>query len=243
MRFSKIGVNTKQVALTRQDKDSKTGAVEEIALTSPERPMTSFSDAVQAFKAYVLGLLPFKVPESRIVITTLTLSESKDGRRGLQVSCNVPIPKCDDKVISLTTPLVHEPGEESTGESFALSDDVLTLIALAEAEATKYADGDRMQLALALDASEKPSENTKAFDQRAAAAEVGSTRTPKKGAKQHAASNGTNGKRPTAKKPSRAKTPGIPRVPDYEIVDDAPPPKVTDEGAQAVRDAVEAGVQ
>lgn len=177
MRFAKIGVNTKQVALVRQDKDSKTGALEEISLTSPERPMTSFSDAVQAFKGYVLGLLPFKVPADRIVITTLSLSESKDGRRGLQVSCNVPIPKCDDKVISLTTPLVHEPGEDATGDSFALSDAVMALVATAEQEATKYADGDRMQMTLALE--EKSSENAKEFNVRSAAAESATTRKPK----------------------------------------------------------------
>lgn len=183
MRFSKIGINAKKVDLTRQDKDSKTGAIEEIHLTSPERPMGSFADAVQVFTSYVLALLPFKVPEGRIQITTLTLSESKDGRRGLQVSCNVPIPKCDGKVISMTTPLVHEPGEESTGEAFTLSDDVLKLIALAEAEATRYVEGDRMQLALALEEDET-SENAKEFDEAAAHAEVTSTRKPRKTGKQ-----------------------------------------------------------
>jgi hypothetical protein len=137
MRFTRISINTKSVSLDREDKDSKTGAIETKTLKSPERPMSAFDDALQAFKPYVTGLLPFKVPAENLVITTLNLSESKDGRRGLQVSCNVPIPKCDDKVISITTPLVHEAGEESTGESFTLSDKIMQLISLAEHEATR----------------------------------------------------------------------------------------------------------
>lgn len=177
MRYSKIGINKQGVTVTREDKDSKTGATREITLRSAERPMGSFDDAVQAFKSYVMGLLPFKVPADGIVITTLTLSESKDGRRGLQVSCNVPIPKCDDKVISMTTPLVLEPGEASTGEAFTLKDDVMKLIALAESEATKYDEGERMQMTLAL--SEEASENTKNVDKRMADAEVSSTRKPR----------------------------------------------------------------
>lgn len=177
MRFSRISITSKSVSLSREDKDNKTNAVEEIVLKSPERPMGSFDDAVQGFKAYVTGLLPFKVAPDKLTITTLNLSESKDGRRGLQVSCNVPIPKCDEKVISLTTPLVHEEGEESTGESFTLSDEVMELIALAEAEAAAYVDGSRMQLALPLEKA--TSKNAKEFDENAAHAEVASTRKPR----------------------------------------------------------------
>lgn len=176
MRFSRISVTSKSVSLSREDRDAKTSAVEEITLKSPERPMQSFDDAVQAFKGYVIGLLPFKVAPDKLVVTTLNLSDSKDGRRGLQVSCNVPIPKCDDKVISITTPLVHEPAEDSETEAFTLSDDVLKLVALAEQEATAYVDGKRMQISLALDT---PSENAKAFDEAAASASVKSTRKPK----------------------------------------------------------------
>lgn len=176
MRFSRISITSKTVSLSREEKDGKTNAVEEIVLKSPERPMASFDDAVQGFKAYVTGLLPFKVAPDKLTITTLNLSESKDGRRGLQVSCNVPIPKCDEKVISLTTPLVHEEGEESSGESFTLSDEVMELIALAEAEAAAYVDGSRMQLTLPLS---KPSENAQEFDEAAAHASSATTRKPR----------------------------------------------------------------
>lgn len=176
MRFSKIAITKAGVHLVRQTRDAN-GTVEEIDLSSPERPLASFTDALQAFTSYITDLLPFALDPDEMTVTTLSLSEDKNGLRGLIVTTLVPVPKAYDKPVVINTPLVREGGEQAAEDAFVLSDDVLQLIALAEDEATRYAKGERVQGELF--AKREASENTKAFDERAAAAEVASTRKPK----------------------------------------------------------------
>jgi hypothetical protein len=186
MRFSKIGITKRGVHLTRETKDEN-GAVESIDLESPERPLTEFSDALQAFKPYVRDLMPFGLSDDQLTITTLSLSEDKNGLRGLIVSAVVPIPKAYDKPVVLNTPLVREGGENASEEAFVLSDEVLELIDLAETEATRYANGERIQGELftkserSAEATTPMSENEREFNERAASAEVASTRKPRRG--------------------------------------------------------------
>jgi hypothetical protein len=161
MRFSKISITKKSVDLTRESKNAN-GALEEVHLNSPERPMASFVDVLQGFRAYVVELLPLKLTEEQLTITTLNLSEDKNGSRGLIVTATMPVPKAYDKPLVLNTPLVREGGENTSADAFVLSDEVLELIGLAEQEAARYVNGERVQLEL-MPKAETTSENTKAL--------------------------------------------------------------------------------
>ncbi len=91
MRFTKISVTKKGVDLSRESKD-KNGFVEEVHNSSAERPLASFVDAMQAFGPYVTDLLLGAVTlEADATITTLNLSEDKNGLRGLIVTAIVPV--------------------------------------------------------------------------------------------------------------------------------------------------------
>jgi hypothetical protein len=143
-------------------------------------PLKSFVDAVAAFRAYFLDIVPaLKEEKDNVRITTISLGE-KDGLRSLQVSGSLIIEKCNDAVISMTTPRVSEKsgkadddGEDDAG--FHLSKGVLKLIANVETEAERYFNGETAQTNLFASTSE----NSKAVDQKMAEAEVKSTRTPR----------------------------------------------------------------
>lgn len=178
MQFNRISVTKKGVELAYERADEH--KVEEIKATSSERPLPSFADAMQAFAPFVIDLL--EIPDdwqSALTITTLNLSADKNGNRGLIVTATKPVAKAYDRPLVLNTPLVREGGDEPADEACVLPDEVLELIALAEDEAVRYLNGEREQREL----FDKPSENVKQFDERAAAAEVASTRKPKKGRK------------------------------------------------------------
>lgn len=198
MRFSKISVTKKGVHLTRETKDAA-GAVESVDLESPERPLTEFVDALQSFKPFVIDLMPFPLTEEQTTVTTLNLSEDKNGLRGLIVTAIVPVPKAYDKPVVLNSPLVREGGEDPSPDACILSDEMLELIGLVESEAARYVNGERIQgeLFTKKDREAEPtSENVKDFDKRAAHAEVSSTRKPrgKMGrGKKNAATGGTHG--------------------------------------------------
>jgi len=193
MIFSKISITGKGVHLVRETTDAN-GATESIDLESPERPLGSFIDALQAFKSYVTDLLPFKIeddtaakrtPLSDMKVTTLSLSSDKNGMRGLIVTAIVPVPKAYNKPVLLNTPLVREGAEDASENAMVLSDNVLQLIRLAEDEATRYVNHERVQGEIF--AQTATTENTAAFNERAAAAEVSSTRKPRQSKKDKAA--------------------------------------------------------
>jgi hypothetical protein len=176
MRCAKISVTKSNVRLVRETTDEN-GATESIELESPERPLPSFVDALQAFKGYVNDLLPFDLGDDRLTITTLNLSDGKDGHRGLIVSGVVPVPKAYNKPVVISTPLVRQGGENSSAEAFVLSDEVMQLIALVEGEATRYVNHERVQTEMF--EGKEASENVKAADERMASAAVQSTRPPR----------------------------------------------------------------
>jgi hypothetical protein len=179
MRFKKISITKRGVLLTRESKDVN-GAMEEITLESPERPRPSFADALQAFGPFVRNLLEdaVEIVNGALTITTLNMSEDKNGNRGLIITAIVPVPMAHDKPLVLNTPLVREGAADlELEEAMTLDDDTLKLLKLAEAEAEKYVKGDR--LPPSADAEpKKTSENAKEFDEAAAHAEVSSTRKP-----------------------------------------------------------------
>jgi len=175
MKFSRISVTKKGVELAYERKDEHKS--EEVVAKSAERPLPSFADALQSFAAFVIDLL--EIPDEwreNLTITTLNLSEDKNGYRGLIVTATRPIPKAYDRPLVMNTPLVREGSEDASDEACTLSDEVLELVSLVEGEAVRYLNGEREQLDLL-----KPSnsENVAEFNENAAHAEVQSTRKPK----------------------------------------------------------------
>jgi hypothetical protein len=175
MKFSRISVTKKGVELAYERKDEHKS--EEVVAKSAERPLPSFADALQSFDAFVIDLLEIpKQWRENLSITTLNLSEDKNGYRGLIVTATRPIPKAYDRPLVMNTPLVREGSEDASDEACTLSDEVLELVALVEGEAVRYLNGEREQLDLL-----KPSnsENVAEFNENSAHAEVQSTRKPK----------------------------------------------------------------
>jgi hypothetical protein len=176
MKFSRISVTKKGVELAYERKDEHKS--EEVVAKSAERPLPSFADALQSFTAFVIDLL--EIPDEwrdNLTVTTLNLSEDKNGYRGLIVTATRPIPKAYDRPLVMNTPLVREGSEDASDEACTLSDEVLELVALVEGEAVRYLNGEREQLDLLKPPSD--SENVREFDENAAHAEVQSTRKPK----------------------------------------------------------------
>lgn len=184
MKFSRISVKKTGVEL---DYEATHGdAKEETKWSNHQPPLGSFKDAMQGLVSYVVDLIPFLdgVRET-ITVTTINLSEDKNGLRGLIVTATTPVEKAYNKPLVLNTPLVREGGELALDEAFVLSDEVLELIGLIEQEARRYKQGEYGEH----EKADKPaSENTKAADERMAAAEVASTRKPRGKGKRGASS-------------------------------------------------------
>lgn len=182
MRFTKISIKNDGVELVREITHAN-GDTQHIELEADGQPLPSFRDALQAFRAYVLGLLPITLDKDvALTITSLSLSEDKHGLRGLIVCGLVPVEGAYDKPLVLNTPLVREPGQNASDDACVLSDETLALIKLAEEEATKFYNGERVQTEMfnREDAEQSSrSENSDNFDERAAAASAASTRKPR----------------------------------------------------------------
>lgn len=182
MRFNRMSITKRGVELNYELRDQH--KLEEIKAFSAEPPLSSFSDAMQAFCPFVIGLL--EIPENwreDLTITTLNLSEDKNGNRGLIVTAVKPVANAYDRPLVLNTPLVREGGDDPSEEACVLADEVLELIALAEseAEAERYLNGEREQRELFDGKTAETSENAKDFNERAAHAENLSTRKPRRG--------------------------------------------------------------
>lgn len=176
MKFSKISIASKGVELTREERHGSD--VEDRHLNSTSEPLPSFVDALQAFGPFFIKLLEKAitiVDPAKLKITTLNLSEDKNGLRGLIVTGIVPIPDAYDKPLVMNTPLIREGSELALSDAVVLTDKVLELIKLVQAEAARFVNGERGQ---ATEAKKKPSENSKEFDDRAAAASAQTTRKP-----------------------------------------------------------------
>lgn len=178
MRFAKISVKNDGVDLVREVKHSN-GDTEHTELHGDGEPLSTFVDALQAFAPFVLDLLPITLDaDVGIKITTLNLSADKNGLRGLIVTGVVPVEKAYGKPLVINTPLVREGAEEPSEDACILPDEVLELIELAELEASRYWNGERTQTEMF---NRESSENAEEFNERAAAAEIATTRKPKRG--------------------------------------------------------------
>jgi hypothetical protein len=174
MKFSKVKITKdEEVELTRADerKHSK-----DLIETSGANPLPSFIDAVAAFKPFFLEVVPALEDEmDNIRVSTISLRE-KDGKRSIQVSASLAVEKCNDAVISMTTPRVSEPGENPSEDALYITKPMLKLIATLEAEAERYVGGETAQTDAFAQAS---SENTKNVNDAMGAASVASTRRPR----------------------------------------------------------------
>lgn len=173
MRFSRISITGKGVELDYVETDGD--AKDETTHSNHMPPLGSFTDALQGFVSYVVDLIPFLAPiRDTLTVTTLNLSEDKNGLRGLIVTALTPVENAYNRPLVLNTPLVREGGELPLEGAFVLSDKVMALIKLTESEARRYKNKEYGQLV-----ATEPSENTKNANQRMADAEVSSTRKPK----------------------------------------------------------------
>jgi hypothetical protein len=183
MKFSRISITAKGVELDYVETDGD--AKDETTHSNHMPPLGSFKDALQGFVSYVVDLIPCLAPISDdLTVTTLNLSEDKNGLRGLIVTALYPVEKAYNRPLVVNTPLVREGGELKLDEAFVLSEDVLKLIALSESEARRYKNKEYGEVV----AAKPDSENTKNATDRMAAAEVASTKKPRGRGKRGASS-------------------------------------------------------
>jgi hypothetical protein len=181
MQFTRIWFDGSTVALGWSDKPA--GATEKHEFEHTERPTGAFRDALSAFGPFVSTLL--SLPDhwrDELVVRSLSLKvEAKTGARGLQVTVMRKIAEAKNRPVTITTPYLSAPPADYEGDGVGYLDDVtLALIDEAETQAEAYRGGDYgEQTSLPLGET-APSENAKTFDERAAAAEVASTRKPGK---------------------------------------------------------------
>lgn len=172
MRFTKIKARGDDVELHRDE--TLTGGIEKSHVTKGINPLPELVDGVQAFVSYVVTCMPFLQPvRDKLEVTWLNLKE-KDNLRSLQVSVNCELDEMNGKVVSWTTPIAAQSGENGDPDAFVLTDDVMKMIALVEKEAERYDNGETAQM----DAF-KSSENTKNVNEAMGAASVASTRKPR----------------------------------------------------------------
>lgn len=161
MRFTKIAIKADAVELIWTKVDEH-GATITTNMSSPEKPAPELPAALQAFKDFVFDLI--EAPSTwrdEVRVTSLSISEEKTGKaRGLIVTAVKPVEKASGRLLVLNTPHMRQGGDNSTSEH-VLTDDIMSLVAQAEAAATAFVKGDRAQLdafpadASAVDTSDK----------------------------------------------------------------------------------------
>lgn len=146
MRFTRISITKKLVSLSMEEQRGH-GTITTV-YESKDRPLPSFTASLQAFAGWALQLLeaPPKWDE-QITVTTVNLSEDKNGRRGILVSISKRVEQANGAASSITTPLMREAdnldGEIANGYYGKHIDDLLTQL---EAEAARYEKGEREQI-------------------------------------------------------------------------------------------------
>lgn len=145
MEFSRISITKKLVALSWTEERGHGTVTHEYE--SKDKPLPAFGGALQAFAGWALQLLGApKEWDDQITVTTINLSEDKNGRRGIQVSISKRVEQANGASSSITTPLMREAdnvdGEIATGYYGKL---VEGLIEQLEHEASRYYAGEREQ--------------------------------------------------------------------------------------------------
>jgi hypothetical protein len=180
MNITKVSITSKGVRLMIEKEDGK-GGTEERQFKCKSAPLGVFSDAMQGLKPFVLKILKGAVTlnEASLRLTTVSLSETKDGRRGVVFSGVVAVPGVNNNPLVLNTPFVTElaDGVQAKNDTVAIDDTVDELIDALLEQAEKYYKGSRGQVEMEL--SKPKTDNEKAVDEKMAEASVKSTRVPR----------------------------------------------------------------
>jgi hypothetical protein len=109
VKITKVSITSKGVRLAILKEDGK-GGEEERAFKCRNSPLGVFTDAMQGLKPFVQKILKgaVAVEDEKLRITTVSLSETKDGRRGVVISGVVQVPGAHGNPLVLNTPLVTE---------------------------------------------------------------------------------------------------------------------------------------
>lgn len=146
-------------------------------------PTPALKSALQAFTGYVLWV--HSLPESmadRIDVRGVTIKRPEDEPRGITVAALLRCPRARNSTSTLNTPYLCEGA--GGGNSGFLPESTIEMVNALERQATLYQQGERgEQTVMPLG----DSENSKEFNERAAHAEVASTRRPKLSKKEKAA--------------------------------------------------------
>jgi hypothetical protein len=198
MKITKVSITSKGIRLAILKEDGK-GGEEERAFKCRNSPLGAFTDAMQGLKPFVQKILKgaVTVADDKLRITTVSLSETKDGRRGVVISGVVAVPGAHGNPLALNTPLITDlaDGVQAKADTVAIDDTVDELIDALLGEAEKYYKGQRGQVEMDLKAPKEKTANEKAVDEKMAEASVKSTRTPR--ARKPATVAGNIGTNPT----------------------------------------------
>jgi hypothetical protein len=174
-------VNFTKVKISKDEEVELTPAVDvrkhtkHSAEVTGVNPLPSFKDALSAFLAVFLRVVPqLKDSADYLRVSTLSLGE-KDGDRSLQISATLSIDACGGAGISMTTPRLIEPPEGAKDGQIYLTKTEMALIETVEHEAERYFNDETAQGELSLGKSA----NSQAVDEKMAEASVKSTRTPR----------------------------------------------------------------
>ncbi len=145
MEFSKIKYSPHHgVALEWTIKTSE--EITSSEMESTVEPLEDLPAALAAFTDYVVDLIGAPEWKDAITVTGLSLSKTKDGRRGLIVTATKPISLASDRPLVLNMPLMTERGENTSDEATGVFGAHITaLIVAAENAATRYKHGERAQ--------------------------------------------------------------------------------------------------
>jgi hypothetical protein len=150
MEFSKISVDAKGVKLQWEEP----GAAREHhqhTLESADTPAPEFTAAIEAFRPLITDLL--KTPERFVgedcEIRGFSLSRDADEHRGLVITLSKKLSKFKAPM-TFNLPYISEQPSERPASGY-MPDGMLEAIATLEAAAEAYVNGNRVQLALALE--------------------------------------------------------------------------------------------
>jgi hypothetical protein len=181
MKITKVSINKKGVSLELEKADGK-GGTEVTAFTCKAEPLGVFADAMQGLKPFVLKILKgaIVVDADKLKLTTVSVSEMKDGRRAVVFSGVVAVPGVNNNPLVINTPLVAElaDGAQASEDHVTIDDTVAELVAALLGQARDYYGGNRGQTEMKLELKPKTA-NEKAVDEKMAEASVKSTRTPR----------------------------------------------------------------
>lgn len=148
MRFHKIK-STENIAAFEWTEEA--GKVKHgHSFESKERPAPELPNALNAFRPYVVDLLGLPEPWSEaLTISSISLSEDEDGRRGLIVTAVKKVERAHGNPVVINTPLMRERGESDNASNGFFDEDIAELIEAAELAAEDYVvHGKRLDISM-----------------------------------------------------------------------------------------------